>query len=53
MIDIHKENIWVIGIHGERAAIFVMNKKLGNVPDSLLSGVYEPLGRPEQWYFKE
>ena len=53
MIDIHKENVWVIGIHGERAAIFVMNKKLGNVPDNLLSGVYEPLGRPEQWYFKE
>jgi peptide/nickel transport system substrate-binding protein len=53
MVQIHKENVWVIGVFGERAAIFVVNKKMGNVPEGLPGSVYEVLGRPAQFFFKE
>jgi hypothetical protein len=40
-------------VFGERAAFFIVNKKMANVPEGIPGSVYEGLGRPVQFFFKE
>jgi peptide/nickel transport system substrate-binding protein len=56
IIDIHKENIWVIGILGELPVPVIVNNKLGNVPtfgmavDDLRG---TGIAQPAQLFFKK
>jgi|Wag4MinimDraft_15_1082655.scaffolds.fasta_scaffold00303_4 peptide/nickel transport system substrate-binding protein len=56
IIELHKKNLWVIGIVGEGTVFGVVKNNVGNVPDGLLWD--DPLrspknARPEQFFFKE
>lgn len=56
MINIHKENIWVIGLYGEDPKIYIVSNRMHNVPDGLINDdtLREPgLGQPAQFFFSE
>ena len=36
MIDLHKENVWVIGTVGELPSIYIVSNKMKNVPSGLI-----------------
>jgi peptide/nickel transport system substrate-binding protein len=36
IIDIHKENVWVIGIIGEEPAVYITSNRMRNMPDNLI-----------------
>ncbi len=37
MIDIHKENVWMIGLVGEEPRIYIVNNRIRNFPDDLVN----------------
>lgn len=56
MVQIHKENVWVIGLNGEDAMFYIVNKKMGNVPEGLLDDDAirnEGIAQPAQFFYKQ
>ncbi len=56
MINIHKENVWAIGLYGEDPKIYIVSNKMHNVPDGLINDdtLREPgLAQPAQFFFAE
>ncbi len=56
IIDLHKENIWMIGTVGEVPQLIVAKNNFRNIPDGLLwdDNIRSPKnGRPEQFFFKQ
>jgi peptide/nickel transport system substrate-binding protein len=56
MINIHKENIWAIGLYGEDPKIYIVSNRMHNVPDGLINDdtLREPgLAQPAQFFFSE
>jgi peptide/nickel transport system substrate-binding protein len=56
MVAIHKENVWSIGIQGEEAQFYIVNKKMANVPEGLLNDdlLRNPgFAQPVQFFFKQ
>ena len=54
VIDIHKKNLFMIGVVGLEPKIAVMDKKLRNVPYFVYGEAYRSPGNayPQQWYFE-
>lgn len=56
MINIHKENVWVIGLYGEDPKIYIVSNNMHNVPEGLINddSLREPgLAQPAQFFFSE
>jgi peptide/nickel transport system substrate-binding protein len=54
MINIHKENVWVIGFVGERPSLYVVSNNIHNFPDGLIQeNSLRDIGlaQPAQFYF--
>ncbi|MGD9200228.1 MAG: ABC transporter substrate-binding protein [Chitinispirillia bacterium] len=53
VIDIHKKNLFIIGVVGLSPRIAVMNKRLKNVPYFVYDEHYRSPGNayPQQWFF--
>jgi peptide/nickel transport system substrate-binding protein len=56
MINIHKDNVWVIGLYGEDPKIYIVSNKMHNVPEGLMNddSLREPgLAQPAQFFYSE
>jgi peptide/nickel transport system substrate-binding protein len=54
MIDIHKDNIWVIGLVGERPSLYIVSNNIHNFPERLIHETTLRdigLAQPAQFYF--
>ena len=56
MIELHRENIWIIGIVGEMPRLHVVNDRVVNFPDGLSNSIALReigLAQPAQWWVVE
>lgn len=56
IINLHKKNIWMIGLVGEVPTLIVAKNNFRNIPDGILwdDNIRSPKnGRPEQFFFKK
>jgi len=56
LVDVHKENVWVIGLVGEWTKPIIVKENLRNVPDGFPWGEVtrtKRIAQPPQWFFKK